>query len=365
MHRLRRGIERFTVDLASEMATFGIEVHILTWCDPKNLQWPTAHPTIEWHQLPLTRYYQRFCAGFLYPRYIKKIKPDAILLSFLWHGEDKALHKIDPSIRTLFVLHSPATQISVRYEYVQQRQLVENVDQVVAVSNYVADSAYPYIGEVTAIIPNGVYTDYFRPNNDKSNARQSLNLPPKAKIIATVAALEERKGIQHLIAALPQVLKTHPDTHYLVAGEGSLREMLEAQIEAMQLSDNVHLLGNVADVRIVYDSADLFAFLSKGEAQGIAMIEAMASGLPLLLANQPPLDEFADHNGAIFVDETNSAEVACQTISLLNDQATRDAMGVHNRRVAVGKYDWSKVSKQYLALFETDTTNHVFANDAA
>lgn len=365
MHRLRRGIERFTVDLAGELTDSGAEVHILAWQDSNNIQWSTAHPAIQWHQLLLTRYFQGFSAGLLYPWFIRQIKPDVLIMSFLWHGEDIALRFMRSSIQTTLVLNYPAAQVRSRYKSMQRKELIDRIDNVVAVSQFVADGAKPYIGNVTAVIPNGVYTDHFRPNSDKTSARQFLKLPKAAHIIGTVAAFEKRKGIQHMIAALPEVLTALPNTHYVVAGDGPERDIMQSQIAALNLEGNVHLLGNIEDVRLVYDSIDMLAFLTTGEACPIALLEAMSSGLPLLLAKQPPLNEFADEYGAIFVNENDSAEVARQTISLLEDQVTRNTMGVYNRRVAVDKYDWSIISKQYLALFTTGPVNYVHLNDTA
>src|SRR5262249_40385503 len=128
----------------------------------------------------------------------------------------------------------------------------------------------------SCVIGSGVDATRFRPlPEEKALFRRKLGLRADAPVLLTVAALEERKGIQHALNALPAIRAAHPGVQYLVVGDGPYRPELERQVRAMGLEDTARLVGATSDVLPYYQAADLFVMLSHGEAAPLAPLEAM------------------------------------------------------------------------------------------
>jgi len=198
-----------------------------------------------------------------------------------------------------------------------------------------------------------VDTKKFRPDHEKrEQTRASLGIAPDAHLLVTAAALEERKGIHWAIEALPRVLKTFPNTCYLILGEGRYRKELETLIRNLGLESHVMLKGAVGDVDNYLCAADLGLLLSRGEALGIAILEYAASSLPVITSQEPPFDEFVHDDWGTRADETNSLQLSEMIISLLADPARRATMGSAGRVWVEANYSWQQVAAEYRDLID-------------
>jgi glycosyltransferase involved in cell wall biosynthesis len=122
----------------------------------------------------------------------------------------------------------------------------------------------------THVIPLGIDLDRF------ARGTRVLDGP----LVGNVARLAEQKGHRDLIAAAPKVLERHPDVRFVVAGNGELRDELEAL--AASLGDRFTFLGPRKDVPDVLASLDVFAFPSRFEGLCLAVIEAQAAAVPVV-----------------------------------------------------------------------------------
>lgn len=139
----------------------------------------------------------------------------------------------------------------------------------------------------TQVVGNGVDLTRFGPVN-RDRARQQLGLPEDAQVLISVGALVERKGMHRVIACLPDLLKLHPDLHYVVVGaagpEGDMRAELDAQVARLGLNARVHFLGSLApdDLKWPLSAADVFVLATRNEGWANVFLEAMACGLPVV-----------------------------------------------------------------------------------
>ncbi len=191
-------------------------------------------------------------------------------------------------------------------------------------------------------IPNGIDLTRFTPN---PNGNLALSRTDPGLTILCVAGLRREKNIARLLRALALARLT-PAPHLLIAGDGPEREAL--QTLATDLALNVTFLGNIADPAPLYHNADLFALSSDTEQMPLSVIEAMASGLPVI----------ATAVGDI------SAMVAEANLPLLaapNDQALADAIqrahildramiGAENRQKAERRFDVAVMTAHWQAL---------------
>ncbi len=140
------------------------------------------------------------------------------------------------------------------------------------------------------VVGNGVDADRFTPE-PRQEARARYHLPADAKVLITVGGLVERKGFHRVIACLPELLKTHPDLHYLVVGgpcpEGDMSQALKDQAASLGLAERVHFLGPIQpdDLKWPLSAADVFVLSTRNEGWANVILEAMACGLPVVASD--------------------------------------------------------------------------------
>src|SRR5699024_1840211 len=111
--------------------------------------------------------------------------------------------------------------------------------------------------------------------------------------------LNKNKNHETIIKAISII--NDPNIHYLIIGIGELKKYLVELVEKLNLESNVHFLGYNTNVEDYYHSSDVFAFPSKREGLGLAAIEAMASGLPLITSNCRGINEYSVNEKTGFV----------------------------------------------------------------
>ncbi len=355
LFRYERGIERFSVSLANHLAQRGHSVNLVAWRSPHG-QWPwgdlAGDVTLTTMYLP--RYFQRLWAGISYARLLRRKKPDRVLVNFLWHGEDAALRRGRSYVgKTVLVLNSPYWQVPSRYDHVRQSGLLEMGLHVVAVSAFVADGITEALGRHATVIPNGVDVEHFVPAARKDVIRKRLGLPGDQVVLISVAALEERKGIAESLRALAEAIRKVPKLLYLIVGDGPEEDNLRELAIELGVESNVRFLGDVGDPAPWLRASDVFVALAKGEALPLAPLEAMATGLPLVVATERPFDEICHPKGAVFVNRGNARRVGEVLVALARDLARGEEMGRTNREWVVSRFSWDRIATLYDDLFST------------
>lgn len=166
-----------------------------------------------------------------------------------------------------------------------------------AVSSYAAESLYgPGWKEApdVRILPCGLDFQPFRLGADREAMRRELGIPADARVLGTVGRLEREKNHGWMLEILPPLLRTVPDAHFLLVGDGSLRASLEQRASDLGLAERVHFTGARHDVPRLLSAMDVFLFPSHFEGLGLAAIEAQAAGLPCLLSTRVPQEVVLD-----------------------------------------------------------------------
>ena len=132
------------------------------------------------------------------------------------------------------------------------------------------------------VICNGVDVERYRRPAGCSVVRRDLGLGDDAKLLITVGRLSTPKGHRYLIDAVHSIATLHPDAHFLFVGDGELRPELEARAAACGMSARIHFLGARRDVAQLLAASDVFVLPSLWEGLSIALLEAMAAGLPIV-----------------------------------------------------------------------------------
>jgi glycosyltransferase involved in cell wall biosynthesis len=133
---------------------------------------------------------------------------------------------------------------------------------------------------------------------------------------------------------------------YHIYGSGPYEAELLALVKNNDLEKIVTLYKPVSNLFEVFNGFDLFALLSKGEAFPIAPLEAMASGLPLLVSNYEPYPEFVEPDFGFLIQPEAENEIHSIIDNLLNNDKVKKEMSINSRRSAL-LYSWKNVAKAY------------------
>ncbi|MDX1696211.1 MAG: glycosyltransferase [Ketobacteraceae bacterium] len=198
-------------------------------------------------------------------------------------------------------------------------------DAVVAPSESIAELIRERGGEAPVrVIPTGVDPDFFRRGNGQA-IRDRYGIPPSAKVIGHLGRLAEEKNLRYLAEAVSKALAQQPDAWFLLAGDGELKQELEAWFESRQQADRVIATGNCTGQTLadVYQAMDLFAFASHTETQGMVVTEAMAAANPVVALDASGVREVVrdGFNGRLLPASATTDEFSRALVSLLNESA--------------------------------------------
>jgi glycosyltransferase involved in cell wall biosynthesis len=206
--------------------------------------------------------------------------------------------------------------------------------------------------DAAVTIHHGVRMSRFQPRIDRESLLRSLGLRPDWITIGTVGRNVTEKGQSYLIEALPTILLRHPNVQLLVVGDGHLRATLQARIAALGYQDRVCLAGARPDIPEMLALMDVFAFPSVSEGFGIAVIEAMATGLPVVASDIRPLSEIVVPGETGFlVAPRDPAAIANAIVALLDDRSLRDRLGVNGREHVVQNFTDRKMVQAHEDLY--------------
>ena len=139
--------------------------------------------------------------------------------------------------------------------------------------------------------------------------------------------------------------------HYLIAGVGPSREQLSRLAKDHGLSDRVHLLGYRTDVSQLCHVADVFCFMSYREGLGIAAIEAMASGLPIITSNVHGINDYSENGVTGYKCAPSDVEAIARAINDLDTHPEqRRMMGEYNEKL-VERYDVNVINEQMKKIY--------------
>ncbi len=227
-------------------------------------------------------------------------------------------------------------------------------DRVVVTSEHcrrVAAAAYGIAPGRFAVVPEGIRIAAWRRPPEERDAREGERAAG-GPVILSVARQYRRKDTATLLAALPAVLHAHPGTRLRVVGGGPELPSLRRWVAAAGLGEAVTFLGEVPDDRAVrreYFRAEVFCLPSLQEGFGIAFLEAMAAGLPVVGAAAGAVPEVVpDGEAGLLVPPRDPVALAAALIRVLGDGDLRRRLGAAGRRRAEG-YDWRIVAGRFLA----------------
>jgi len=206
-------------------------------------------------------------------------------------------------------------------------------------------------------IPNFVDESKFYPvvNNVKNKLRDKLLLPPDKKIVTFVGRLTPQKGILYLISAWKEVVSKFSKVFLLIIGEGSYGGELVKKVQILDLNDGVDFLGPKThnEVRDYLQASDIFVLPSLAEGISVALLEAMACGLPCIATKiGGNVDLIDDGKDGILVEPASSEELASAILRLLEDEKFSKNIGNRVRKKIIEQYSIGSIVPAYINLYK-------------
>ncbi|MGC4044596.1 MAG: glycosyltransferase family 4 protein [Armatimonas sp.] len=203
-------------------------------------------------------------------------------------------------------------------------------------------------------IPNFVDTSTFLPG-DKQAARHQWNLPEDATVMLCVAAIKStHKRVDALVQEFKTFLDTAPSNALLVVA-GAREKESDAIIEQGKaiLGDRVRFLESVnrSEIPSLYQAADMFVIASLHEMMPIAMLEALASGLPIVCNNTPTMSWMAGPAGRL-TDISMPGNLSKQLQSMMDTDLRRQC-SIEARKRALNVFSKEVVVQEYIAMYDT------------
>jgi len=195
-----------------------------------------------------------------------------------------------------------------------------------------------YAKEVVYVPGVGINTSLFAPKEQDAaiNARKrgELGFSMNDTVMFSVGELNKNKNHEIMLRAMAQLGRK--DLHYVIAGRGELKEHLEGLAKEFGISDQLHLLGFRTDVKELFKMADFFAHPSFREGLSVAVMEAMANGLPIICTEiRGNTDLIVDNKGGYFFKPAEQ-DTAYRALKNVMESPDRKSMGLYNLKKAKG-----------------------------
>lgn len=227
---------------------------------------------------------------------------------------------------------------------------INNSDCVTSVSQSLKDDTLRLfnIKKEICVVPNFIDTKNF--NNPYTDCQRDLMATPEERIITHVSNLRPVKRVSDIVKIFNIIQKEIP-SKLLIVGEGPESEPAELLAEELGISDKILFMGNSNEVDKILCFTDLFLLPSEKESFGLAALEAMASGVPVISSNTGGLSEVNIHGVSGFLSDVgNIEEMAANALKILSDDATLTAFKIRAKKSAI-RFDTDTVVPQYEAIY--------------
>lgn len=363
---------RFVLDLSKELNKY-YEVTVLAPADPKaeDEEILEGIPIIRYHYCPIHRWETLCYPGAIVPR-MKEKKIRILLVPLLFIGLWWKLLKILPQfdfVHAHWLIPQGIVQSFFRKPYVVtghggditslnvpiikqlKRRCLQKASHVTVVSQALQNDLkkMEIACEKTTILPMGCRTGEFGRHYRIPNYFGQGNKP----VVLFVGRLVEVKGVSYLIEAMQEI-----DAVLIIIGDGPSRAALERQ--AGELGQDIRFLGakNHEELKTIYASADVFMVPSVTTASGdkegfgLVILEAMASGLPVVASDCGGISSIVqDGRNGFLTEEKNSKDIAEKVNLILKNEQLAAAMQEQIQETAA-RYDYQTIAEQYRQIFD-------------
>lgn len=234
--------------------------------------------------------------------------------------------------------------------YEIEKRGMEQADGVIAVSQWTKDVIVQYYGipeEKIEVVHNGVLAV-----KDGKIAERLTELKKAGnQIVLSLGRITLQKGVDYFVQAAKVVLEHCPKTYFVIAGSGDMERKIIEMTAALGISDRVIFTGFLRgeELASLYQSADVYVMPSVSEPFGIAPLEALMHGAPVIISKQSGVSEVLKH--ALKVDFWDVDEMANKIIAVLRNPSLKDALRANGKKEAKTA-TWTKAAKKVMGYYK-------------
>jgi len=291
-------------------------------------------------------------------KYLKEIKP-TIVHTRNWAGMDGIIAA--KMARVPIIIHgehgfeiTDLTGQNKKRKFIRKLVLSTIVDKIVTVSKNLKNRLINEIKikpEKIIHIPNGVDTNKFNIYR-KEFTRKKFGFKKEDFIIGIVARLDPIKNHKTLISAFKEIVTIHPNTNLIIVGDGPLRNKLENQTYQLGIKNKIIFMGERSDVPEILRTFDVFVLPSLNEGMSNTILEAMATGIPVIALNVGGNPELVINRETGFLFPTNDVESLVQKIkTYILHPELKQKHGYNARKRAEEKFSLDQMVQRYEELY--------------
>jgi glycosyltransferase involved in cell wall biosynthesis len=287
-------------------------------------------------------------------RVLAEVRPDVV------HTHMSVLRYVLPAVllrripAVVHTLHSLAEHETDAFGRLLNRLAFRRSVMAVSISQQVAVSFRRLYGMPSAaLVPNGIpVDDYCNRRYDRERWRDREGFDRDALLFTSVGRLEKEKNPLLTVAAFAHL--NHPQAHLVLLGSGSLRDPLSEYVRNHGLQDRVHLLGRRNEVAQCLAASDVFVLGSNWEGNPLAVMEAMAAGLPVVSTAVGGVPELVESGrSGILVPQADEAALTAAMARLSAYPDERRAMGYYAQTRAVASFGLEHMARGYVQVYRT------------
>jgi len=246
------------------------------------------------------------------------------------------------------------------------RHTVERANGVTVVSDFLKKKAHNELGieREIHVIPNFIDVEKFKPKEGFKlivesgcvairSAEEAKEIGSDDIVLLHASNFRKVKRIVELIEIMRIVVDHHPHARLVIAGDGPTRIDVERKIEALDLCDNVHLLGIKSNMMDIMCSADMFILNSTLEGMPLVLLESMSCGLPIVTTPAGGIPELVrPGKDGIVTEGYEEIEFAQAVIELIEDEKRRKELAKAGRQRVMDSFSVQKIVPMYEKVFQ-------------
>ena len=339
------GLEIAAYNIAKYLAERNHEVHVITTLD-KGLPKESTEEGFYVHRfktskIPILRTVSYYMKSLFV---VKKINPDIVHVQTIFLALSGLL--IKKFLHKPYVVYGRGSDVylSWRFKNLISKPILKNADAIIALTEDMKRGIQKIWDRDAFVVPNGIDLDRFE-NLSREEFRKRLKIEEAEKIIIFVGGLRPVKGVKYLIEAMKIIIDKNRNTKLFIVGDGEEREYLENLVRNLNLEKHINFIGQVPneEVREYMAASNVFILPSLSEGFPVTVVEAMASGLPIVATNVRGLPEIVkDGENGFLVEPKNLEEIADKVLLLLKNEELRKRISKRNKE-EVKKYSWKNI----------------------
>ena len=341
------GTEIATYQIAEHLAQRGHEVHVITSLDD-GLPKVSCEKGFHIYRLPKIK--TRFIGDLIFWASIvwtlRKVKPNIVHAQSLGIGIPALL-----SSRLLnlpYVIYGRGSDVYLPAQFIKltAKAVLKNANAAIALTEHMKGVMQSTYSRDVVVVPNGIS---IREGSGRQRDRGNTNMR-----VLFVGRLHPVKGTRYLLDAINIVHEELPEVKLILVGDGEEREHLENLTDNLELRECVEFVGRVQHERVLdyMDQAEVFVLPSLSEGFPVTILEAMASGLPVVATRVGGIpDIIEDSINGYLVDTMDQEQIAEALLRLLQNEELRKGISDKNRETAE-KYQWDTVAATLEGIYQ-------------